>query len=249
MDLISFSLYGQREIYRDGLVRNIKKINVKMPRYRPIVYISGEQDEQFKKSLLDLGAIVKNQQDWWPKNGMFWRFLAIFEDDVDRVLVRDSDSEILEREIAAISDWERSGKEFHIMRDHPMHSAPILGGMWGAKTNFAKQFMFKEDFNNYIDTKGQDQEYLATIYPKVIRSALVHDSFFNYERHRKPFPMQRIKYEYVGEPVDKDGNPLSLESRFFLKKVEESSVHLARIRIWFIYSMLKLKYKNTRSSL
>ena len=31
----------------------------------------------------------------------------------------------------AVEEWIHSGKSFHIMRDHPYHSAVVLGGMWG----------------------------------------------------------------------------------------------------------------------
>lgn len=32
-----------------------------------------------------------------------------------------------------MEQWLASNKTFHIMRDHPNHDTPILGGMWGAR--------------------------------------------------------------------------------------------------------------------
>ena len=52
---------------------------------------------------------------------------------VDTVLVRDLDSNISPREVAAVQEFLQSPKEFHIMRDHPHHGTPILAGMWGIK--------------------------------------------------------------------------------------------------------------------
>jgi hypothetical protein len=42
---------------------------------------------------------------------------------------RDSDSRIIPREEEAVRDWLASNKTYHIMRDHPAHCIPILGGI------------------------------------------------------------------------------------------------------------------------
>lgn len=47
---------------------------------------------------------------------------------VDRFMVRDLDSIISSREIAAVKVWLKSGKTYHMMRDHPYHTVVILGG-------------------------------------------------------------------------------------------------------------------------
>ena len=52
---------------------------------------------------------------------------------VDIIISRDLDSRFDDREQAAVNEWIRSEKSFHIMRDHPQHRASILGGLWGSK--------------------------------------------------------------------------------------------------------------------
>lgn len=52
---------------------------------------------------------------------------------VELLLSRDLDSRINEREVAAVSEFLASEKHFHVMRDHPAHSAPIMGGLWAAR--------------------------------------------------------------------------------------------------------------------
>ena len=37
------------------------------------------------------------------------------------------------REYAAVKDWLKSDKAFHLMSDHPSHGSNIMGGMWGVK--------------------------------------------------------------------------------------------------------------------
>ena len=48
-------------------------------------------------------------------------------------LSRDLDSRITEREVAAVVEWLQSGQALHVMRDHPGHKVPMLGGTWGAR--------------------------------------------------------------------------------------------------------------------
>ncbi|RXG55008.1 hypothetical protein Avbf_17536 [Armadillidium vulgare] len=48
-----------------------------------------------------------------------WRFAPLGDDQVDVMLSRDLDSEILKREYDAVSEWLNStNKSLHIMRDH-----------------------------------------------------------------------------------------------------------------------------------
>jgi hypothetical protein len=62
-------------------------------------------------------------------NKMNWRYLPLLDQHVDRMLARDTDSEINSREAAAVYEWLESNYTFHIMRDHPDHKLPIMGGI------------------------------------------------------------------------------------------------------------------------
>ncbi len=66
-------------------------------------------------------------------DGMFWRFLAADDQRADAAIFRDVDSRISEREAHAVQEWLASGRAFHIMRDHPRHWRPMMGGMWGVR--------------------------------------------------------------------------------------------------------------------
>ena len=61
-------------------------------------------------------------------NKMNWRYLPMLDQHVDRMLARDTDSEINSREAAAVYEWLESNYTFHVMRDHPAHNKPIMGG-------------------------------------------------------------------------------------------------------------------------
>ena len=49
------------------------------------------------------------------------------------MLSRDLDSRLSAREEAATREWLYSGLAVHAMRDHPLHTQPLMGGMWGAR--------------------------------------------------------------------------------------------------------------------
>jgi hypothetical protein len=61
---------------------------------------------------------------------MTWRFLPLLDPLVDRFMSRDTDSELIRREIDAVRQWlSASDATFHAMRDHPWHcDTEILGG-------------------------------------------------------------------------------------------------------------------------
>ena len=61
-------------------------------------------------------------------NPMNWRYLASMNPQIDRILVRDIDAEIIPREQAAVQQWLESEYTFHVMRDHQFHGEPIMGG-------------------------------------------------------------------------------------------------------------------------
>ena len=54
--------------------------------------------------------------------------LPLLDDRVDIFMSRDTDSVILPREVAAVHEWLESNQTFHVMRDHPNHCVPMLGG-------------------------------------------------------------------------------------------------------------------------
>ncbi|XP_037795149.1 uncharacterized protein LOC119590551 isoform X2 [Penaeus monodon] len=66
-------------------------------------------------------------------NPSMWRFLAMGDDMLSAMAVRDTDSKITERESCAVAEWLTCNTSFHVMRDHPFHASPVLAGLWGAR--------------------------------------------------------------------------------------------------------------------
>jgi hypothetical protein len=198
--IIAFSLWGDNPKYTVGLIKNLDLAKEIYPGWICRVYcgksvpenIISEIEKRDNKELI----IMDEQGDW---EGMFWRFFAA--EDADIMISRDSDSRLNNREKAAVEQWIKSDKNFHIMRDHPYHATEILGGMWGVKSPILKNIrnMIKEySKGNFYQV---DQNFLREkVYPLVKHNAMVHDEFFE----KKPFPMPREGLEFVGKVFDEN---------------------------------------------
>jgi hypothetical protein len=201
--IISFSLWGTNPKYTIGAIKNVDIAKQLMPDWKCRFYIDNTVPEEIVNKLKEKDAEIykyETKGDWFS---MYWRFLPASDKNVECMLSRDCDSRISEREVLAVKEWIKSDKLFHIMRDHPYHDVPILGGMWGVKspllTNM-KDMIKNYNIGNYWQT---DQEFLRDIvYPIVKDCSLIHDPFFE----KKDFPTKRFNKEFVGEPFDENDN-------------------------------------------
>lgn len=206
--VIAYSLWGDHPMYWKGALRNIELVERQLPDFICRFYIDDSCDQTLIDSIPENERVekvmVKSKDSF---HGMFWRFWAIDDPDVELVMIRDTDSRIGKREVAAIKEWLDSDKDFHIMRDHPYHTVPILGGMWGCRGELLKSLNITERITkwNQYGRKGIDQDFLGKdIYPIVKDNAIVHDEFFTFDKNRKPFPIARENYEFVGEIFDEN---------------------------------------------
>ena len=199
--IISFGLWGNDPKYTVGAIRNAELIKSIYPGWIARFYIGKNTERSIGRRLIALGAEVVNMNvdgDWTTT---FWRFYPAGESDVEVMISRDTDSRLNFREKACVDEWLLSNKPFHIMRDHPAHTAVIMAGMWGVKHGFLKDI--KSQIESYAKSnfKQLDQTFLhEKIYSLVKNDALVHDEFFE----KKPFPTERHNYEFVGDVFDEN---------------------------------------------
>ena len=218
-NVISYSLWGDKPMYWMGALKNIELSSKYLPGWICRFYI----DKNCKQYLIDtikgdnvevilVNPIGSNDNSYFH-NGMFWRFSASEDPDVDIFISRDCDSRISEREVRAINEWLLSDKDFHIMRDHPYHSVAILGGMWGSRnglmrkiglSNLIKNWLINNNRNSY--SYGIDQDFLREIiYPLIKDKSIQHFDFnLNFGEKLIPFPTNRNNYEFVGDVFDEN---------------------------------------------
>lgn len=220
-NIVVYSLWGDHPMYWIGALRNIELVKKYFPTWICRFYI----DDSCKKELIEsikgdnVEVILmksnsynyKNLSQRFDSEGLFWRFLPLMDESVNIILSRDCDSRISDREVVAINEWIESDKDFHIMRDHPYHTVPILAGMWGARNGILKNIQQLLDFWKTYTKRGifnaEDQDFLGQIvYPIIRDKSLEHSEFgINYGNKIHNFPTTRENYEFVGDVFDVNG--------------------------------------------
>ena len=203
---INFSLWGDNPKYTIGAIKNAELAKSIYPGWICRFYCGKSVPyniiDELKK-IENVEVVLMGEEGDWT--GMFWRFYACEDSDV--MISRDTDSRLNLREKFAVDEWLNSDKDFHIMRDHPYHTAFILGGMWGCRNGILKDI--KKLIDEYVkgDFWQVDQNFLREkIYPLVVSNSFVHDSYFNIEPNKKNFPFNRNNKEFVGDVFDENNN-------------------------------------------
>jgi len=200
--IISFSVWGSNPKYTIGAVRNAELAERIYPEWVCRFYIARTVPDDIVKLIeaMDNTQVVRmnTDGDW---TSMFWRFEPAGEDDVSVMVSRDTDSRISHREKEAVDEWIKSDKGFHIMRDHPWHKYPVLGGMWGVKRGILPQMNKLISEFSQTDEYGTDYWFFGRkVYPLITDNVMVHDPFFE----EKPFPSKRIGSNFVGQVYDEN---------------------------------------------
>tara|TARA_B100001123_G_scaffold316284_1_gene354153 strand:+ start:2930 stop:3586 length:657 start_codon:yes stop_codon:yes gene_type:complete len=206
MKLITFSLWGNDPKYLVGAIKNADLAREIYPDWFCRFYVG--QSVPFSvihelKKRENVQIVERSEFGDW--RGMFWRFEAIDERGVEIMISRDADSRLNYREKAAVDQWATSDKGFHIMRDHPWHRFPVLGGMWGIKSGILSSIRDLIDNFSQEDAYGTDYKFLAdVVLPRIEDDILVHDEFFE----GNSFPTLRQDNEFVGQVFDENDNTI-----------------------------------------
>ena len=197
--IISFSLWGNNPKYTIGAIKNAELSKIIYPDWICRFYCGKSVPSDIIEKLKTYNNVevieMEENGDW---TGMFWRFYACEDSDV--MISRDTDSRLNLREKNAVDEWLTSDKDFHIMRDHPYHNTLILGGMWGVRNGVLKNILTLIENYNKGDFWQVDQNFLREkIYPIVVNTTYVHDSYHNFNLWSKKFSTERINQEFVGD--------------------------------------------------
>lgn len=208
MRIVSYSLWGDNPKYTEGAVVNAMQVSQLYPGWTAFFYCAKTVPDDVLSRIGAAGAVVRMIDEPGDNRSMFWRFWALDEPGVERVIFRDSDSRLSHRECVAVDEWVVSGHAGHIMRDHPWHNMLVMGGMWGCVGGVLPSLRDMIHAFCPHDAYSQDQLFLARhIYPLLRKyGVLVHDEFFRYESDARPFPVSRCPdYSFVGEAYGAGG--------------------------------------------
>lgn len=210
--VISFSLWGNKEIYTKGILVNIDMARDMYPDFECWIYT--HKDSVPEDTIRELESrnvrIIYKHGDLANNKPMMWRFESIDDPDVEINMSRDCDTIILERERLAVREWIDSGKLFHIMRDHPYHDWVIQGGMFGTRKNpNIPSWVTLMDVVQQTSARMYDQVFLRDIiYPMVREDSLIHASFNAfYGETSYRFPIDYDEHlNFVGQYIYPDGS-------------------------------------------
>jgi len=204
--VIAFSLFGHKEKYMAGAVENARITKYIYPGWTARFYVDNSVPAAIIQQLHQLHADIVPMPMGDGMTGLFWRFLVADEPGFARWIIRDADSRLNDRERRAVNEWIDSGLPFHTMRDHPLHTRPIMGcafgGMRGSLSNMRQIISSWQKKGRY----GDDELMLAeVIYPTLRDRMLVHDAFAkSYNELIRPFPISRENFRFVGERFGPD---------------------------------------------
>jgi len=241
-NIISYSLYGDDSMYIYGAIQNSLSVKYFYPEWVGRFYVSSNVAKDVVEELIKNGSEVVIVNECENNLSMLWRFRVFSDEDVECAMIRDADSRLSKREVGAVNEWLDSGKDFHIMRDHPNHQARIMGGMWGAKVNALRNIdellILAKDYLK--DEYGGDQYFLAKyVYPLTIDNACIHVSSNKFERKGKHFPTTRKDNLFVGLVFDEFNNPKKEQIEMLIKYEQD---HFFRM-VFNLKLFIKIKLK------
>lgn len=188
-DVVVFSLWGTDPLYTRGAVENARLMPALYPGWVCRIHHDDSVPAAALAALAEAGAeLVAMAPGSGPLNGLYWRFAASDDPTVRRFVCRDCDSRIGPKERAAVEAWIASGRPFHVMRDHILHTELILAGMWGGTAGLLPELRgLAERFARTDADRWQDQRFLRRfVWPAIRDRALIHDR--THGGHGLPFP-------------------------------------------------------------
>lgn len=225
-NVISFCVWGNCKIYTYSLYENALLLPKVFPNWHMIVYHTKNTDLEVINELskFDYVKCVEIDIPNHYRNTML-RFIAGFDADYDHVIFRDADARLLHRDYVCVSKWIESGKDVHVIRDHPMNGIfyRICAGMWGVKKGFFQKFNIQPKFEYFFsDIKNNywtlDERFLYLyIYPHLSpENSIIHTSCIKWEYWAIDFPPEAESREkgHIGDSIGFTPNA----SKFFNNK-------------------------------
>ena len=175
MKIISFCLYGTKDIYYKGLIENIRIIIKELPDFFTHVYYGSDITEDKITNLRSLSdKLVLIATNKLGAGNMIDRLNPIKLDDTEIFFCRDADSRIGERDLWCMKKFIDSKKSVHCIRDHYWHKQRLMGCSTGWKVNKIKNLeKIRKELSNYYKyyenpEYGDDEHFLGSkVYPLI----------------------------------------------------------------------------------
>jgi len=210
--VVSFVVFGTGAIYNRGAVENARLVGDLLPGWEARFYVASDVRPGLVEELASMPHTCLVGYSALPRRaGHVIRFLAMA--DAAIVLVRDADSRLNPRDVAAVNAWLEDGRPFHAMHEDMHDPSQLYGGMWGARAAEGGAAAIPQlpgaldsyvAAGNSVEAYGDDMRFLSTF-------LVPHLGPHNTVRHvaeqlvgrvegAAPFPATDYT-GYVGQPV------------------------------------------------
>lgn len=180
-NIIAFSLWGDNPTYVHGAIVNARIAPNLYYGWRTRFYCDYSVPNDAIEELKRCGAeVILINDPALLSIRPLWRFLVADDPNVDWFVCRDADSRLNAQELLAVEAWLKSGKAFHVMRDHVFHMELMLAGMWGGMAGVLPNLkdMILGQYQ-YFNSRFGDQAFLSErVWPLIKEHVLIHDSYY-----------------------------------------------------------------------
>ena len=252
--IIQYSLFGSNPRYYDALRKNISFIesdysklfitSIILGKGVPGKWIDYLSKTSAKIIMHDIDLLTNIHQD-------FYRIYPLLSGEGNGFFCRDADSLLNKNEMDSMMRFIDSDYSFHIVRDHPNHLAPIMGGIYGVKaykyelvkhsilTNLYKYKFSDKSWRNYNSGARGDQEILADyVYPLIYKDAYIESNytiFFNEKSMIAKCDIPKTKNTFIGQIDPKYNTDAKRDKKDYLN---------GKRRVYLPYWIIKLfRYK------
>jgi len=164
--IISYSLYGNNNIYQHGMVENCIIAKNLFPNWCVWIYYNDTIDEYIVNVLksFDNVKLIHIFNDEKSARNTMWRFLPMF-DETNIVISRDADSRLCDQDVTLVENWLNSTYDFHICRTNKKHFWPVIASTFGCRNGCLSNYKhIYDDFYQTNDGWYIDQKFLKEIY-------------------------------------------------------------------------------------
>lgn len=224
--IIQYSLYGENPRYYDALEYNVSFIESGYSDLFEVWIVIGEgvPDSWVTNLKKTKSKIISHKVKLLKKIPYdFFRIYPILANKGQGFFCRDSDSFLSIDEMNSMIRFIDSKYSFHIVRDHPNHLSPIMGGLFGVKSSkygllkdtiLNNLFKYKYANKSWRDTntgvRGEQEIFADYVYPLVYRDAYIESNFavfLNEKRIISKCSIPKMKSFFMGQ-IDPKYNPV-----------------------------------------
>jgi len=206
--VFSFSIYGDKPLYCEGLVRNLEAIAIHYPRFETHIYAGNDVPEEYLRRYESFPLTTIHRLPFTGGRLTFHRFFAIDLPGVQLMIVRDADSRLTERDRWCMDDFIASGWNIYCVRDHKHHTREIMAGLWGMRRipgfSMGKAYIEFAPTCHDIDAYQADQDFLRnTLYRKFKDDTLVYSPSWSFpgENHRLIPLVRKDAHDFCGNVI------------------------------------------------